>query len=355
MNGAFEKIIGYEIYANTVGSYLMTALVIVLVVFSLHLLRIFVMKYLSKMALYTKTDIDDRMVGCLKNISFFSYVVVAGYIVIGNYLVVPRNLYIGLKILLIVVVVKETSKFLATFLDLVIDKYSAGENDDLQNMTLKQGTQLAVKIIVWSIGFVLVLSNLGLEISALVASLGIGGVALALAAQGVLGDLFSSFSIYMDRPFEVGDFIVVGEDRGIVKKIGLRSSRILSINGEQIIISNQDLSKARLQNYQKMEKRRVLMNLSITYDTSVEKIRLAKKIIIDIISEEEGVEFNRVHFSEFGEWALHFEVSYFILSGDYNKHMDIREEVNLRIIEEFTKHHIKFAIPERRVFMSEAT
>lgn len=353
MNQVLEQIVNYQIYTNTVGEYLLTLLMIVLVVTALHLIKIYGVKHLKRIAKRTKTDLDDRLAKLLKKISFSSYLIVATYISLGTYLDVSANVYKVLEILLIIVLTHEFLTLLTAFIDLLVDKYTTRSKRDFQNKTLKQGIKLMAAIVVWIIAIILILSNLGLEISALVASLGIGGIAVALAAQGILGDLLSSFLIYFDRPFEVGDFIIVGQDMGTVKKIGFRSSRIQALNGEEIVISNQDLSKARLQNFRKMKKRRVVIRIGVTYGTSSKKLKKAKQILTKAIQKQEGIELERVHFAEFGEWALFFEAVFYMLNSDYTPYMDTREKINLEIIDQFEKNGIQFAIPAQRLFMEQ--
>lgn len=339
-----------ELYSNTVQDYLMAFFIVLIVTVALYVLKAFVMVRLRNLAAKTVIDWDDKMLNFLDGISFFFYFVVSVYLVLGSYLMLPEPVMRALKILLVIAVIYELLKMITSVIDLLIDRYTAGSRRSVQNRTLKQGVKLIAGILVWGIGLVLILSNLGLEISALVASLGIGGIAVALAVQGVLGDLLSSFSLYFDRPFEVGDFIVVGNDMGTVTKIGFRTSRIQSLHGEEVVISNQDLSKARLQNFRRMEKRRVVINLSVTYDTNAKQLKKAKKIITAIVNKEERVQLDRVHFADFGEWALIFELVFYVLDSDYHVYMDVKEVINLDIIQAFEKEGIKFAFPTRTVF-----
>ena len=214
-----------------------------------------------------------------------------------------------------------------------------------------QGMRLVIKILLWSIGFLLVLSNLGFDITSLIAGLGIGGVAIALAVQNILGDIFSSFSIVFDKPFKVGDYIVIEPDRGIVKKIGLKTTRLETLQGEELIISNKELTSARVQNFKKMKQRRINFNVGVTYETSPAKLKEIDALIEKIIKGVKDVEFVRCHFQGFGDFSLNFEVVYLVKSGDYAVFMDKQEEINFAIVNAFTKNKIDMAYPTQTLFV----
>jgi len=195
----------------------------------------------------------------------------------------------------------------------------------------------------------LVLQNLGYEISALVAGLGISCIAVAFALQNILSDIFASFSIYFDKPFKTGDFIVVGNDMGVVNKIGIKSTRIRALQGHEIVISNKELTGSRVHNYKKMERRRVLFSIGVEYGTPVAKLKKIPKIIKDSIEAQESTTFDRVHFKEFGDFSLLFEIVYYVESGDYTNYRDIQQEINFSIAEKFKKSKIEMAFPTTTV------
>ncbi len=196
------------------------------------------------------------------------------------------------------------------------------------------------------------LDNLGVKISAVVAGLGIGGIAVALAAQAFLGDLFSSFAIFFDKPFEVGDFIIVGDKLGVVEYIGIKTTRLRAIGGEQLIFANHDLTNSRIHNFKKMERRRVVFNLGVIYQTSAEQLRKIPLIVKDIITKQPDVAFDRGHFASFGDFSINFEFVYFVEGADYNKYMDIQQTINLSIYEAFENERIEFAYPTQTLFVS---
>ncbi len=202
----------------------------------------------------------------------------------------------------------------------------------------------------WSLLLVVVLGNLGVNVTTLIAGLGVGGVALALASQTILADFFSSFAITLDRPFRVGDFIIVGDFKGTVERIGLKTTSVRSLDGEQIVFSNSDLLKSRIRNYKRMEKRRVLFNIGVTYQTPPDKLDTIKQIIRQAIESQEKTEVDRIHFQRYGDFALIFEVVFFVLDRDYMLYMDIQDAINTIIYRRFAEEGIEFAYPTRTVF-----
>ncbi len=205
------------------------------------------------------------------------------------------------------------------------------------------------RVAVWVMVALLTLDNLGIDITALVAGLGIGGIAVALAVQNVLGDLLASLSIALDQPFVIGDFLVVGEHMGSVEYIGIKSTRIRSLSGEQIVMSNADLLGGRLRNYGRMQERRVVFSVGVTYDTPPARLAALPALLREIICSEAGVRFDRAHFARLGSYALEFECVYYVLSADYNRYMDVQQSVNLRIMERLAADHVELAFPTSTV------
>jgi small-conductance mechanosensitive channel len=200
-------------------------------------------------------------------------------------------------------------------------------------------------VAVWAVAFLMLLTNLGVEIGPLVAGLGIGGIAIALAVQNVLGDLFASLSIALDKPFRVGDFLVLGEEKGTVEQIGIKSTRLRSLSGEQIVVSNGDLLRSRVRNYGLLCERRVSFGVGIVYETPREKVREVPSLIEAAIRAQDKTRFDRAHFASFGDSALLFEAVYFVLDAEYRTYMDIQQAINLRLIDEFAARGIAFAYP----------
>jgi small-conductance mechanosensitive channel len=209
-----------------------------------------------------------------------------------------------------------------------------------------------VNVVIWALVVLLTLDNLGIDITALVAGLGIGGIAVALAVQNILGDLFASLSIALDRPFVVGDFLNVGDFLGTVENIGIKSTRLRSLSGEQIIMPNADLLGSRVRNYGRMVERRVVFATNVTYETPIERIERIPTLIREIIESQPDTRFDRSHFAKHGAASLDFETVYYVLSPDFNRYMDIQQAVNLRLHRELAKLGVEFAYPTQRVFVS---
>ena len=207
-------------------------------------------------------------------------------------------------------------------------------------------------VLIWSLVLLLTLDNLGVNITALVAGLGIGGVAVALALQNVLGDLFASLSIALDRPFVVGDFLAIDNFLGSVEYIGIKTTRLRSLDGEQIILSNSDILKSRVRNYGRMVERRVQFMIRTAYTTPVELIERIPQVIREAIEAQKQTRFDRSHFLRHGESALEFETVYIVLSADYNRFMDIQQAINLRIHRKFQEMGVDFAIPVQKLVFS---
>jgi small-conductance mechanosensitive channel len=211
------------------------------------------------------------------------------------------------------------------------------------------------RVALWSILLLMILDNLGFNITALVASLGIGGIAVALALQNILGDIFASLSIAIDKPFVIGDFIVVDDILGSVEYIGLKTTRLRSLGGEQIVFSNTDLLKSRIRNYKRMYERRVVFGFGVVYQASHEQLKKIPVMAREIIEGLEKTRFDRAHFKEYGESSLNFEVVYFVQDPDYNIYMDIQQSINLSLFERFAREGIGFAYPTRTLYLHRET
>jgi len=220
---------------------------------------------------------------------------------------------------------------------------------------LNQGSALATlsawgaRVLLWSVVLLAMLSNLGVNITAFVASLGVGGIAVALAVQNILGDLFASLSIAVDKPFEVGDFIVIGPLSGTVEHVGLKTTRIRSLGGEQIVMANASMISSTIQNYKRLQERRIVFEFGLSYDTPTEAVKKAPGIVEEAIKAQEQVRFDRAHLRGFGKEALEFECVYIVKDPGYNLYMDIQQAINFRLLERFSKIGAKFAVPVRAI------
>ena len=223
---------------------------------------------------------------------------------------------------------------------------------DARRVTTMRAAGFVLRLILFSILIVLALDNIpGVEVTALVASLGIGGIAVALALQNVLADLFASLSISLDKPFVIGDFIIVDNFLGVVDHVGLKTTRIKSLWGEQLVFSNNDLLNSRIRNFGLMAERRVAFTFGVVYQTPADKLERIPGMVREIVEKQSPVRFDRAHFKEYGDFSLVFEIVYYIHDRDYNLYMDIQQAINLAIYRRFEEEGIAFAYPTRTLYV----
>ncbi len=346
-----QEILGRMYLGNTVKDYLVSLATFAGGLIVIRIFSTIVISRLKKMAETTTTTLDDFLIQSIHTkLSPLFYVGVL-YLSLQELTLSPKVTR-GVGIFCMVMLTIFGVRFvLSLLLHLFEDYWTRGDQDESKKKAMK-GIFLVIKFVIWMIAGIILLDNLGIQVSALIAGLGIGGIAIALAAQTILGDLFSYFIIFFDRPFEIGDFIVLGDFSGSVERIGIKTSRLRSINGEELIFSNTDLTNSRVRNYKRMDRRRVFLKLGVTFDSTAEQLGKVPGIIEGIVREVEGTQFDRCHFSGFGESALTIEAAYYVLSPDYNTYMDIQQRINLRIMEEFGRLGIRFAFPTRTVYMA---
>ena len=239
--------------------------------------------------------------------------------------------------------------FLSSLAAYAFGKMNLGEGES-GALAVKWLTRL-VKGGVWVVALILFLDNVGIKITSLITGLGIGGVALAFAAQSALTDVFCFFTIFFDKPFEIGDFIIAGDHMGTVEHIGLKTTRLRALGGEQLVVSNADLTGSRIRNYKTMQQRRVVFTLGVTYDTPSEKLKQIPDLIKRIVEGTEDTTFSRTNLAAFGAYSLNFEVVYYVLSADYDRYMQINERINIAIKEGFEQLGVSFAFPTSTVQM----
>lgn len=258
-----------------------------------------------------------------------------------------------LKVIYLVITVWIVIKFARSVIEFVINKYA--EETGKEDTVRKFRPLIAfISFTFYIIGILFILDNLGFQISTVIAGLGIGGIAIALAAQAILGDLFSYFVIYFDKPFELGDFIRVDDKAGTIERIGIKSTKIRSLSGELLILSNSNLTNSRVHNFKQMFRRRVVFTFGVVYQTKPEQLEEIPKIVKGIIDEYPNATFDRSHFFRYGDFSLDFETVFFVETNEYVKYMDIQQDINLKIYKEFEQRGIQFAYPTRTVYNVEA-
>jgi small-conductance mechanosensitive channel len=264
-----------------------------------------------------------------------------------KFLELPLAWSSGLSQLWFVAVVTQVTLWASHAITYTMARYIE-HRPDLNRVTMTI-VGMAARAVVWVVAVLAILDNMGVNITAFVASLGIGGVAVALAAQVVLGDLFASISIGLDKPFEPGDFIVVGGVAGNIEHVGLKTTRIRSLGGEQIVCSNTELLKQTIQNYKRMDLRRIAFSFTVAYGATAAQAEAISRTVKEIITAIEGARYDRAHLLKFSERGLEFEVVYYVLSADYNRYMDIQQTINLEIMRKLEHHGLQFGRGEMRV------
>jgi len=350
LNDVLNNLLRKSFFGNTALSYIIVAGVIVAGLVGVRILTSVVIGTLRRWSAKTATKLDDFIIGIMrKNAVPLLYYGV--FYVATRSLVLPSALGKGIDVIGVVLLTLLSIRLISGLLIYILEQYWLKDADPEKQKGF-QGILPAIKVVIWGLGIIFLLDNLGFKISTVIAGLGIGGIAVALAAQAVLGDLFSYVSIVMDRPFETGDFIILGSEHlGTVEHIGIKTTRIRSLGGEQIVLSNSDLTNSRIKNYKRMQKRRVVFKLGVIYQTPLDRLKEISVIIRDIITGMDGTTFDRAHFYSYGNFSLDFEIVYYVLSGDYNKYMDIQQAINLAIFEEFEKRGIEFAYPTQTLFV----
>ncbi len=344
-----KEILQTVIWNNTIQNYLISLTVIISGIFFIRRIRRKAVKYLRAWANKTQGSTDDFLISVLEQ-NLLPVLNLGVLFLSMKYLTLPPK---GDRILNIIYGVCITWFVVQIIIRLVrhaIDEY-AEKQDDPETKKKQMGSLMAiVKMLVWLIALIFLLSNLGFDVTGIVAGLGIGGIAIALAAQTILGDLFSYFVIFFDKPFEPGDYITVDDKRGTVEKVGLKTTRVRSLTGEQLIFSNTNLTNSRVHNYKRLERRRINFSLAVTYDTRCEMLEKIPAIIKTIISSQKNVTFDRAHLAQFADSSLNYDVVYFVESNDFLYHMDVQQEIYLKIIKSFRKEGIEFAFPTQTVY-----
>lgn len=336
---------------NRILDYLICLSVFLIGIIVIQIFKRFLLKRLREWAKRTATTIDDFLIRMIEKELLPLFYFGAFYVSI-QVLTLNPALEKGINVLGLILLTIFGVRFLLAVIVYGLENYWVKKEKDVAKKQGLKGILMTVKVIVWGLAIIILLDNFGIKVSALIAGLGIGGVAIALAAQSILGDLFSYFSIFFDRPFEIGDFIIVGDLLGTVEHIGIKTTRVRSLGGEQLVFSNTDLTNSRVRNYKRMDKRRVVFRLGVTYETGLRELKEIPVVITNIIKGINDTVFDRTHFFSYGDFSLVFEVVYYVIGSDYNKYMDIQQEINLKIKEEFEKHGIEFAYPTQTLYLN---
>lgn len=336
---------------NSVRTWALAAVVAIVVHAGLLTLRRLVVRHMTSFASRTATIADDVVADTLRRTKFFFLIFVSLYAG-SRVLVLPAQAETALQMIGVVVVVVQAALWGNVIINTVIRRQiSIRLEDDAATATTINALGFLSRLAFYSILVLLALANLGIDITALIAGLGIGGIAIALALQNVLGDLFASLSIVLDRPFVIGDFIIVDDLMGSVEYIGIKTTRVRSLSGEQLVFSNGDLLSARIRNYKRMQERRAVFALGVTYQTPRPLLEQIPVMIREAVDAQENARFDRAHFKAFGAFSLDFETVYHVLQPDFNVYMDVQQAINLEVHRRFEAAGIEFAYPTQTLFV----
>ena len=341
-------------YGNTWREWAFAAAVAAILFVLLKLIQTVLVSRLRPLTERFATDTGPLVVEALVSIRLWLLLVVAIFAAAQLLALPPKTTAILNSLTIVVCLLQVALTGNALFSRLVAGYSQKNLQSDAASVTTITMLGFLGRLTLWTVVVLLALQNLGVNVSALVTGLGIGGIAVALAAQNVLGDLLASLSIMLDKPFVLGDFIIVGEQMGTVEKIGIKSTHLRSLSGEQLIISNADLLKSRIRNFKRMQERRMVFGVNLTYQTPPEKLAAAATMLREIVESQQPIRFDRAHFKTLGPSSLDYEVVYFVLSADNNLAMDIQQRINLQIIERFAAAGIEFAYPTQTLILQRA-
>lgn len=345
-----EALLGKTYFHNTVGQWAMAAGIVVVVFFAALIIRRVIRTHYARMAATAQMEFMELPLKVASQTTVLFLLIAAFFAGLQSLNLPAKPDRLLLTIMTIAAfwqVGVWVASAVATWLErkqryaLERDRAAAGSFGIIA---------FVARALIWALVLLLTLDNLGIDITALVAGLGIGGIAVALAVQNVLGDLLASLSITLDRPFVVGDAVAVGDFNGTVEQIGIKSVRLRSVNGEQIVMSNADMLSSRLRNYGRMRERRSVFTINLALDSQPDKLKRVPPGLRAIIEAEQNVRFDRSHFARIGAGSLEFETVFIVTTADYGRYMDIQQSINLKIIELLEREGLELAVPVQRLW-----
>lgn len=342
------------VFYNSVRAWAIAILVAIGAFVALLLVRALLLGRLSAIAKRTTTELDDILVDIVARTRPY-FLAAAAAVFASRFLVLPPTTDPYVTGAFSIVLLLQCGMWGATAVDLWINQRLNRRvtGVDVASATTIRALGIGLKVLLWVIIFITALDKFGVNVTTLVTGLGIGGVAIALAVQNVLGDLFAALSIVLDKPFDVGDAIAVDQMSGTVERIGLKTTRVRSLSGEQIVISNSDLLKSRIRNYKRQVERRVAFTTDVTYDTAPETMSRIPAMIREVVAAQQPVRFDRCHFTQYTDSALRIETVYYVLDPDYTRFLDIQQTINLELLRRFNDEQIEFAFPTRTVVLAD--
>lgn len=314
------------------------------------ILRIAIVR-LSAIAERTSTQFDDIVVLLLKGTNQLT--LIAAALLTGmNFLTIQDKWSNRLDHLWFLVVGFQIASWLNRAVTLWAQQRLSPQGAVTHNPVITTMGAWITRTLLWTILILAVLANMGVDITAFVASLGVGGVAVALAVQNILGDVLASLAIGLDKPFEIGDFIVFNDIAGSIEHIGLKTTRIRSLSGEEVVCGNTALLKNTIHNYKRMQERRIVFGFGVTYDATTEQLKAVPALVKRAVGLAGNTRFDRAHFKAFGASSLDFEVVYYVIDPDYNLYMDVQQRINLEVMDGLYRMGLSFAFPTQTVHLA---
>ena len=346
-----ETFLNYEILGNSGHDFLMAFGMLLGLSLLFYFFQKVILSRLKKITKKTKADVDDFLLCVIDNIKPPFYFIIAFYISAHDLKMSEFISRIVFGVFIIFVIIQGILVLQKTVDYLIRKKFSKAKEKDQDKEAMIKLLGQIIKGALWIVGGLLVLSNLGVNVNSLIAGLGIGGIAIALALQNILGDMFASFSIFIDKPFKVGDFIKAGADSGTVKKIGFKTSRIRTLTGDELVIPNKELVESRIRNFKKMKERRASFVVGVEYETELDKLEKIPQIIKDIFTKMKKTELKYVYFKTYGASSLDFEIIYNISTPSFDELIKIKQLLNIEIFKKFKEEGINFAYPTQKIFL----
>ncbi|HET7585344.1 MAG TPA: mechanosensitive ion channel family protein [Gemmatimonadaceae bacterium] len=345
-------LLDWTYFGNSVRAWLIAAGVLVVTTALLVLIKRLAAGRLSRVAERTDTHLDNLVVDLVARTRVFFLLTLGAAAALAALTVTPRAATVLWRLFVCVFVV-QGALWANGVVHFWVARYTARRDaSDAGSVMMLSAMGVVIRLVLWAVALLLVLDNFGVDVTALIAGLGVGGIAVALAVQNILGDALGALSIVLDKPFIVGDFIVVDDLSGTVEYVGLKTTRLRSISGEQLVFSNGDLLKSRIRNYKRMFERRVVFTFGVTYGTPRAKLAELPSIVRRLVEGQKDTRFDRAHFARYSESSLDFEVVYYVKVPDYGRYMDIQQAINLALLDECASRGIEFAYPTRTLYIA---
>ena len=338
---------------SPLDAWFMLGVVWVVIAVAMVFVHRILLRRFHRLATRTATIVDDIFVTLLERTKLYFLVALSLYIAVGAAPLSEQVTSYISRIAFVLLLVQVVFWGNAAITDWVRLYKERKLEEDAGAVTSMQAIGFLARLLLYTALLLVALDNFGIDVTALIAGLGIGGIAVALAMQNILGDLFASLTIVLDKPFEVGDFLIVGDTLGTVERVGLKTTRLRSLSGEQIVVANGDLLGSRIRNYKRMQERRIVFSLGVAYNTSAEQLERIPDMVREIVEAQEYTRFDRTHFARFGDSTLDFEVVYYMATPDYLTFMDIQQAINIAVFRRFEEESIEFAFPTRTVHVKQ--